>query len=538
MTVSDTLPLLAPVGRPGLQSGTPRGNGRAVQPRGGAVTAAGSRLVDPRHFLVATRDSGYLSTPLAVAELVDNAIQAGAQSVDVLVSTRRGAESPIEIAVVDDGEGMDALMLAEALTFGGSSRFGDRSSLGRYGMGLPNGALSRARRVEVFTWRATDTVWHSFLDVDEILSCDSLVLPGPRRVERPTWVPPTGSGTAVLLTRCDRIEVKRASSLVQRLAGQLGRIYRHYLGNNLILRVNGEAIEPVDPLFLMSSARHCGGTQFGETLVYSLECGGDVGRIEVRFAELPVERWHALTTSEKRALGVTGTATVSVVRARREVHSGWLLMGDKRRENYDDWWRCEIAFEPTLDELFGITNSKQAVCPTTDLLETLAPDLEAIARALNARVRRRFEMLKLQTPLGTAEALAERADSSLTPVRRRGEVPADLQAVISNHQSGGDRTGRYRIVVTELPSTTAYEPVLADGCVFLLLNSRHPLFRDLYGPLATSESPRDQETAAQIALCFLAAARAEVAAEGKSQRARLCSFRQSWTDVLATFFTA
>jgi hypothetical protein len=39
------------------------------------------RLIDAANFLVATRDAGYRSTAYAVAEFVDNALQAGATTV-------------------------------------------------------------------------------------------------------------------------------------------------------------------------------------------------------------------------------------------------------------------------------------------------------------------------------------------------------------------------------------------------------------------------------------------------------------------------
>ncbi len=57
-------------------------------------------------------------------------------------------------------------------------------------------------------------------------------------------------------------------------------------------------------------------------------------------------------------LGIVGGGGVSVLRAGREIAHGWYLMGSKRKENYDDWWRCEIEFEPVLDEHFGITINK------------------------------------------------------------------------------------------------------------------------------------------------------------------------------------
>src|SRR5206468_2691071 len=103
-----------------------------------------------------------------IAELIDNSLQAAARHISIEVAA---APDPgrLEILVLDDGCGMDARTLGEALTFGGSSRFNDRSSLGRYGMGLPNGALSRGRRVEVYTWQGDQVLW-SRLDIDELAS--------------------------------------------------------------------------------------------------------------------------------------------------------------------------------------------------------------------------------------------------------------------------------------------------------------------------------------------------------------------------------
>ena len=89
--------------------------------------------------------------------------------------------------------------------------------------------------------------------------------------------------------------------------------------------------------------------------------------------------------------------------------------------------------------------------------------------------------------------------------------------------------------MTDLPDTAAFEVVVRSGRLWLLLNSRHPLYRDLYGPLAMSESPRDQDVAKQVALTVLAAARAEVGTWPRAGRVHGRRFRQTWADVLATF---
>jgi hypothetical protein len=51
---------------------------------------SGEHLVDLDRFIQATRDSGYKGTGSAVAELVDNARQAGATRIDVWVDTEWG----------------------------------------------------------------------------------------------------------------------------------------------------------------------------------------------------------------------------------------------------------------------------------------------------------------------------------------------------------------------------------------------------------------------------------------------------------------
>jgi hypothetical protein len=505
---------------------------------------AGSRalrpsLINPINFLLATRDTGYKSTVLAIAEFIDNSLQAGARRVSVDVGLGKDPQYPIEISVVDDGDGMDGSTLMCALTFGGSSRFNDRSALGRYGMGLPNGALSRGRRVEVYTWQGSRVLW-SRLDIDEVIADGRRTLPAVEQVERPPFVPPTRTGTVVRLLRCDRIEYKRPSTLVRRLEEDFGRIYRRFLGKGLDLRVNDRPVVAVDPLFLQRSSKMTGGRQFGDVLAYQVPTAVGTGNISVRFSELPIDRWHWMSLDEKREIGVTNAPCVSVVRAEREIDRGWFFMGAKRRENYDDWWRCEVSFDPALDELFGITHSKQAVSPRDELLEILVPDLEPIARALNGRVRHRFELVKATAPLGAAERQASRAEASLPSMpRRRDAIPDGLKDVVEScGPAKAMRARPYQIIVTELPTTSAFEVLVRGTQLLLLLNARHPLYRDLYGPLAMSESTKDQDVAKQVALAVLAAARAEVGTWRRTEQGQARRFRQTWADVLATFLNA
>ena len=504
-----------------------------------AIRSKRPHLVSAANFVLATRDTGYKNTALAVAEFVDNSIEAGASSVAIEVLTVADQLHPTELLITDDGMGMDADTLASALTFGGSTHFGDRSSLGRYGMGLPNAALSRGRRLEVYTWQGPEILM-ARLDVDEVVATGRRTLSPVEVVSPPIVVPRTAHGTTVRVMRCDRLEYKRTSTLIGKLREDLGRIYRRFLARGLDLRVNGEPLTALDPVFLQPSAKYVGGRQFGDALTYQLVSEGGSGVVEVRFSELPIERWHNLSLEDKRRIGVTSAPCVSIMRADREIDRGWYFMGAKRRQNYDDWWRCEVSFDPSLDELFGITHAKQTISPSEELLKVLVPDLEPIARALNSRVRDRFELVKVTSPLGAAEQQAARAEKALPALpRRRDAVPEELKELIQGLTTGPNASPLpYQIVVSELPTTLAFEVVLRRRQLVVLFNARHPLYRDLYGPLALSDLEKDRDVAKRVALAVLAAARAEVTARRQSGRAEIRQFRQTWADVLATFFNA
>ena len=80
-------------------------------------------IVAVDRFIQATRDSGYRGTPSAVAELVDNSLQAGATKIAVqLTNDGDESEHPIVLMLSDNGSGMDFHTLRTALRFGGSTR--------------------------------------------------------------------------------------------------------------------------------------------------------------------------------------------------------------------------------------------------------------------------------------------------------------------------------------------------------------------------------------------------------------------------------
>ena len=115
-----------------------------------------AEIIPLRLAIKAMRDSGYKNTAYALAELIDNAAQANATMIEVLCVERRELVRERErsrlheIAVLDNGTGMDARTLRMALQFGNGTRLDDRSGIGRFGMGLPNAIRFPRPRASTF----------------------------------------------------------------------------------------------------------------------------------------------------------------------------------------------------------------------------------------------------------------------------------------------------------------------------------------------------------------------------------------------------
>ena len=143
-------------------------------------------IVAAEHFVLATRDTGYRSVAAAIAELIDNSLQANARRIDVLVrEAEDGHGRSVVLGVLDEGSGMSPATLECALQFGGTNRFDDRSGLGRFGMGLPNSSVSHSRRLEVYSWKRPSEIYYSYLDVDEVAAGHLRFIPKPRRSSLP-----------------------------------------------------------------------------------------------------------------------------------------------------------------------------------------------------------------------------------------------------------------------------------------------------------------------------------------------------------------
>jgi len=201
------------------------------------------------------RSLGY-SFDTAIADLIDNSVSAKAKNINILLDP---SDDP-QLILFDDGLGMDAANLEEALRFGSRGPKETRSErdLGRFGLGLKSASLSQCRRLIVASKTNGNICCFSW-DLDEVQRTnDWSVL--EYSLEEITQLPSINlfddveSGTYVLLQNFDRISAsshdvkKTLDSLLEAAEDHLSLVFHRIISEDGVnIRINGRAIVPKDP---------------------------------------------------------------------------------------------------------------------------------------------------------------------------------------------------------------------------------------------------------------------------------------------------
>ena len=377
-------------------------------------------IMNPPIMAAAMRDSGYKSTTHALAELIDNSIEAKATAIEILGVSERDEQTERialkQLAVLDNGLGMDQVTLRGSLRYGYGTRT-DRRGIGRYGVGLPNSSMSQATRVDIWSWQTGVTnALHTWLSIEEVEG-GTEEIPEPQLRAIPDVYLQSSmngfedSGCLVVWSDLDRVEWKRASTTFRHTEALLGRIYRRFLakpserlhsedtrGHEIGpqrtitcipvewgeegFQVQTDAVvqvRPNDPLYLMSGTscpeQFGSGPMFAEleaspfsvsvlhkNKTYEVVVRASYARGHVRDSGHPDAQWPGDWVGRDAGHTPWGKHAdqnfgVSMIRAHREIEldASW-TSGDDPRER---WWTVEVDFPTALDEVFGVTNNKQ-----------------------------------------------------------------------------------------------------------------------------------------------------------------------------------
>ncbi len=316
----------------------------------------------------------------AVADLIDNAIDAGATN--VLVRFIHDGHSVQSVVVIDDGEGMTGSELDRAMAFGARTGKGD-DSLGKYGMGLKSASFSQCDVLTVITasngrvqgrrWTA-EKVKSDWLC--EVLRSEAAAYYLRAHADR---VAVADHGTLVEWNRLDALShsMQRPERMIemrfQQLSNHLGLVFHRFLESRR-LRIRMDAldvasgargfaqdVEPLNPFPKITGLS-------GYPRVFSLSVPGGLA------VSFRAYIWKRNASDAGFKLGGGRLAKrqgIYVYRNDRIIQAGGWNGLRNDAEVHSSLARIEFNLPALLDAVFKPTVQKSAVSMPEELLEAL-----------------------------------------------------------------------------------------------------------------------------------------------------------------------
>lgn len=340
---------------------------------------------DAANMVEALRDIGY-SLESAVADIFDNSISAGARVIDIRFGWTD--EDKPWIAIIDDGRGMAAGELVEAMRPGGKDPLAKRTSndLGRFGLGLKTASFSQCRKVSVITKKSGQIASRQW-DLDLVRIQNKWALRRPSEDELSSF--PAGptdfdeSGTIVLWQDLDRLDLGGGTTQRHKIMNErmmtiwehVSLVFHRFISGEpgrpkIKVCVNGAEIPPFDPF----NAKHPATMHLGEEV---LEVEGKT----VTLTPYILPHHSKVSANDYEALGgkegyLHGQGFYIYRNRRLIIHGTWFRMA--RQDEMTKLARVQVDIPNTLDHLWTIDVRKSRAQPPEAVKKRLRAILDRI----------------------------------------------------------------------------------------------------------------------------------------------------------------
>jgi hypothetical protein len=207
--------------------------------------------------MTTARSFGNYDLAAALADLIDNSIQARARNVWVEFDPQ---DNDVNVRIRDDGCGMSRDVLVDAMRPASRNPEEKRDvlDLGRFGWGLKSASLSQARVLTVVSWTHAG-INAARWDIDHLDGWLMDLFEGAEAQALLEKQPTPSNGTEVIWTRCDRLYDaglqatidERLNEKISHARKHLSLIFHRYLsgegGPQLSIFIQGTSLEPIDP---------------------------------------------------------------------------------------------------------------------------------------------------------------------------------------------------------------------------------------------------------------------------------------------------
>jgi hypothetical protein len=352
-----------------------------------------------KRLIRSLRDMGY-EFSAAVADLIDNSIEARANTIRIYVEWS-GEESYVMIA--DNGSGMSAVQLREALRFG-SERDYDSEDLGKFGLGLKTASLSQCLRLTVASRqnenRADINAYCWDLDhIDATNRWEILQIKSADLQEKARQHLKEGTGTVVIWERIDRIlDYKRPDGEFARkhfigmcrdLEEHVAMVFHRFMtgdvrGKRLAIYLNENKVVPWDPF---ARGEVC--TQKLEHIVMRIDSEKGKADVVLEPYVLPPQSKFSTPEAFTRTSGPNKWNRQQgfyIYRADRMIQSGgWNNL--RTLDEHHKLARIALSFSPRLDDEFKINVPKMRVALPPSVKEAIAKAIGPVVTMANIAYR-------------------------------------------------------------------------------------------------------------------------------------------------------
>lgn len=211
-------------------------------------------------LIESTRAIGY-TLESAIADIVDNSISASASCEEIFFFPIGDSY----IAILDNGDGMNAVELENAMRYGSQDPKDKRAAtdLGRFGLGLKTASLSQCRTLTVASKKDGNIEVRRW-DIDHVIKTMDWSLLMLETEEEISEIPcidklrECESGTLIVWQNLDRLKVgevnfdRSMGRKMDDVRAHLSLVFHRYLSgetglNKLQIKINGTPISAVDP---------------------------------------------------------------------------------------------------------------------------------------------------------------------------------------------------------------------------------------------------------------------------------------------------
>lgn len=464
---------------------------------------------DPSRLMEGLRDTGY-DFKTALADIIDNSIDAKANNIQVRI--RMDFDGEIAISVADNGHGMGDDALLNAMIYGAQSKK-DKSALGKFGIGLKTASTAFCRRLSVITRKKEDgPTLKATWDIDHVMKKNEwevlLDNPSKEEIQLLDEAAKGGSGTLISWGNVDRLlrdydnrGGQSARSALKKIAidfmEHASMVYQRFLdldddrARNIEITVNDTALEAWDPF--------CKGIDNSEVVAdktMPVEINEEEeAKFTIRAIVLPRrEEFDSPASATAARLG-NQTQGIYVYRENRLIHAhDWLGMFSK--EPHISLLRVEFSFDHQLDQAFQVDIKKSRILLKEELYNwVLTKFLPGPRRAAEERYRK-GEKKKAQEKAKSAHASSNAAISAKEDDLKLADV------IVTNAAKGEvqikNKQGTFKI---KMPISTAiekgavnvqpvpsiddgllWEPCIIDGHHGVRINTGHTYYHKVYVP--------------------------------------------------------